>query len=92
MEAEIKPIESKWRQQLLSASRPNELPRYNAFKQILEHFGFRLAMVNRLHNIFVHPDLKELLNLQNINGAIKPFQVRQSIQVIYKYQLKASDE
>lgn len=84
--------QSKWRQALLKASRPGHLPRYHAFKQILEQFGFRLISIHRLHNIFVHEQVPELLNVQNINGETKPFQVRQAIGLIYQYHLKAKDE
>jgi len=80
------------REQLLQAARPGQTLRYHELKQILEHFGFRLAIMNRLHNIFVHEALPELLNVQNINGQVKPFQVRQVIQLLYKYQLQAQDE
>jgi len=35
-------------------------------------FGFRLDRVSGSHHIFVHPDIPELLNLQDVNGKVKP--------------------
>lgn len=83
---------STQRERLLAASRHGASVRYHEFKTLLEHFGFGLVSMNRLHQVFAHPQLKELLSLQNVNGQIKPFQVKQAIALIYKYQLKADDE
>jgi hypothetical protein len=80
------------RDQLLKAARHDQKTRYNEFKMLLENFGFRLASMNRLHNIFSHPKVPELINVQNINGEIRPFQVKQVINLMYKYQLRAKDE
>lgn len=41
-----------------------------------ESFGFRLDRINGSHHIFVHPDIPELLNLQNVNGQGKPYQIK----------------
>ena len=84
------PGKASARDQLLQAARTPI--RYAAFKMLLEQFGFRLVSMNHLHNIFGHDAVPELINLQNINGEMKPFQVKQVIQVIYKYQLRAKDE
>ena len=80
------------REALLKAANPGQQPRHQSFKTLIGQFGFRLASMNRLHSIFVHPDIPEMYNLQNINGQTKPFQVRQMINLVYKYQLKATDE
>jgi predicted RNA binding protein YcfA (HicA-like mRNA interferase family) len=39
-------------------------------------FGFRLARVTGAHHIVVHPDMRELTNLQAAGGQAKPYQVR----------------
>lgn len=85
------PVGTK-RQQLLEYARPGQIVRYNEFKALIEHFGFRLASMNRLHNIFVHERIQSLISLQNIKGEVKTFQIRQFLNLIYQYQLKASDE
>lgn len=40
----------------------------------------------------MHDKLPSLINLQNIKGDVKAFQIRQFINLIYRYQLRASDE
>ena len=57
-----------------------------------EAFGFRLARVNGSHHIFAHPDIAELLNLQNVRGEAKPYQVRQLLQLIERYNLQMEGE
>jgi len=50
-------------------------------------FGFRLARVSGSHHIFTHPGVPELLNLQNVAGRAKPYQVRQFMSLIARYSL-----
>ena len=54
-------------------------------------FGFALRGISGNHHIFVHPDISELLNLQNVNGKAKPYQVRQLLQLIEQYNLPMED-
>jgi len=35
-------------------------------------FGFHLSRVRGSHHIFAHPDVRELVNLQEVNGKAKP--------------------
>ncbi len=37
--------------------------------------------------IFVHPNVPELVNLQNVNGQAKPYQIRQFIKLVERYNL-----
>jgi len=39
---------------------------------LVEGFGFRLDRVTGSHYIFVHPDIPELVNLQEVKGEAKP--------------------
>lgn len=80
------------RQLLLQAANPQHPMRFNECKALIEHFGFRLASMNRLHNVFVHDKVPELINLQNVDGMVKAFHVRQILNLIYKYQLRANDD
>ncbi len=57
-----------------------------------EAFGFRLACVSGSHHIFVHSKVPELINLQNHKGKAKPYQVRQFLQIIERYNLRMEDE
>jgi predicted RNA binding protein YcfA (HicA-like mRNA interferase family) len=57
-----------------------------------EAFGFRLSRVSGSHHIFVHPDVPELINLQNVKGKAKPYQVKQLLQVVERYNLQMEDK
>lgn len=57
-----------------------------------EAFGFGLDRVNGSHHIYVHPDIPELINLQNIDGKAKPYQVKQLLRIIEQYNLRLEEE
>ena len=50
-------------------------------------FGFKFKGGKGSHRIFVREGIKELLNLQDVRGKAKPYQVRQFIKLIEKYNL-----
>ena len=54
---------------------------------LAEAFGFRLSRVSGSHHIFVHKDIPELLNLQDVGGKAKPYQVRQLLRLVERYNL-----
>ncbi len=41
-----------------------------------ELFGFQLARINGSHHIYIHPNVPKLINLQDVNGKAKPYQVK----------------
>ena len=49
--------------------------------------GFRLSRINGSHHIFIHPAVRELLNLQDVAGKAKPYQVRQLLDLVERYNL-----
>ncbi len=51
-------------------------------------FGFHLSRINGSHHIFVHPEIDELLNLQDVKGKAKPYQIKQFLQLIEQYNLQ----
>jgi hypothetical protein len=55
-------------------------------------FGFRLSRVRGSHHIFVHPGVRELLNLQEVHGQAKPYQVRQLLELVERYNLMIGGE
>jgi hypothetical protein len=59
---------------------------------LAEAFGFREARVTGSHHIFVHSSVRELLNLQDVNGKAKPYQIRQFLQLVERYNLKLEDK
>lgn len=60
-------------------------------KKCLEAFGFRLARINGSHHIYVNPHVQELINLQNVNGKAKPYQIRQFLELVERYNLEMED-
>ena len=76
-------------QKLLSGSRNI---RFAEAVACAEAFGFRLSRVNGSHHIYVHANVSELLNLQNVNGQAKPYQVKQLLRLIERYNLQMEDE
>jgi hypothetical protein len=54
-------------------------------------FGFHLARISSSHHIFIHPDIPEPINLQNVNGKAKPYQVKQLLRLIEKYDLNLEE-
>ena len=59
---------------------------------LVEAFGFRLSRTSGSHHIFVHSDIFELVNLQNVSGQVKPYQIRQFLKLVEKYDLRLEDE
>lgn len=74
-----------------AARSPEEARLAAEIVELAETFGFSLARVNGSHHIFVHPALPELLNLQEVNGKAKPYQVRQLLRLIERYNLALKD-
>ena len=58
---------------------------------LVRAFGFTLARVNGSHHIFTHPDVTELVNLQNVNGQVKLYQVRQFLKLVERYNLELGE-
>ncbi len=50
-------------------------------------FGYRLVRTKGSHHILVHPKIKELINLQEVGGKAKPYQVRQLLDIVERYNL-----
>jgi len=46
--------------------------RFGEMAKLVGAFGFRLSRVSGSHHIFVHPDVKELVNIQDVNGMANP--------------------
>jgi predicted RNA binding protein YcfA (HicA-like mRNA interferase family) len=64
---------------------------FNDIVSIVEAFGFTLSRVNGSHHIFIHPNIPELVNLQNAKGKAKPYQIRQFLTIVEQYNLKLED-
>jgi predicted RNA binding protein YcfA (HicA-like mRNA interferase family) len=59
---------------------------------MVEGFGFQLVRVSGSHHIFTNPDIPELVNLQEVKGEAKPYQIRQFLRLVERYNLTLEDE
>lgn len=66
--------------------------RFEDLVDLAQGFGFRLVRVRGSHHIFAHSDLPELLNLQEEKGDAKPYQIRQLLRVVERYNLTLEAE
>jgi predicted RNA binding protein YcfA (HicA-like mRNA interferase family) len=66
--------------------------RFSEMVALVEAFGFRLSRVSGSHHIFVHPQVQELVNLQEVDGKAKPYQIRQFLGLVERYNLELGDE
>jgi predicted RNA binding protein YcfA (HicA-like mRNA interferase family) len=65
---------------------------FGAMIDLVEGFGFKLARVTGSHHIFSQPTIQELVNLQEVKGQAKPYQIRQFLRPVERYNLKLEDE
>jgi predicted RNA binding protein YcfA (HicA-like mRNA interferase family) len=72
-------------------SSPQNL-RFKEMVALVEAFGFRLSRVKGSHHIFVNPEVRELINIQDVSGQAKPYQVRQFLKLVERYNLELGDQ
>ncbi len=61
--------------------------RFEEICKIAEEFEFHFKGGKGSHRIFVKQGIKEMLNFQNDRGMAKPYQVKQFLKIIEKYDL-----
>lgn len=66
--------------------------RFRDIRELVEGFGFQLTRVNGSHHIFEHAVVPELVNLQEVAGEAKPYQIRQFLRIVERYDLRLEDE
>ena len=66
--------------------------RFDDIVALAEAFGFRLSRTSGSHHIFVHPEVPELLNLQEVKGKAKPYQISQFLRLVEKYDLNLEED
>lgn len=65
---------------------------FNDMVSLVKGFGFRLSRINGSHHIFAHPAIQELVNLQDVDGEAKPYQIRQFLRLVERYNLPLEDD
>ncbi|HEX9028043.1 MAG TPA: type II toxin-antitoxin system HicA family toxin, partial [Anaerolineales bacterium] len=66
--------------------------RFSDAQVAVEGFGFQLARISGSNHIYIHPDVPELINLQDVNGKAKPYQIKQFFEIVERYNLQLEDE
>ena len=66
--------------------------RFADMVNLVRGFGFELSRTEGSHHIFFRTDIPELVNLQNVKGQAKPYQMRQFLRLVEKHNLKLEDE
>jgi hypothetical protein len=66
--------------------------RFAEMQRLVEAFGFRLLRVSASHHIYGRAGLSELLNLQEVHGKAKPYQVRQFLKLVERYNLSIEEQ
>jgi hypothetical protein len=61
------------------------------FRVLVEAFGIRLVRVAGSHHAFAHRSIPELVNLQPMRGEAKPYQIRQFLRLVERYNLKLEE-
>ena len=59
---------------------------------LAERLGFELRRVSGSHHVFAHPEIPQLVNLQSVRGEAKPYQIRQLLRLVERYDLRLEDK
>lgn len=65
---------------------------FSDMRRLVEAFGFGLRRTSGSHHVFAHPGVRELLNLQEVGGQAKPYQIRQFLRLVERYALSMEEE
>lgn len=78
------------RRRLLEKLRQGHLQNvsFRDFVELVKGFGFRTVRQQGSHQAFTRPQVQEILSLQSVQGEAKPYQIRQFLRLIEKYNLQ----
>lgn len=60
---------------------------FRDFARLLTHLGFVRRRITGSHHIYAHPHVPELVNVQDVAGMAKPYQVKQVWALAERYNL-----
>jgi predicted RNA binding protein YcfA (HicA-like mRNA interferase family) len=69
----------------------NKNIRFEEMVALIQSYEFYLSRTSGSHHIFVKHEFDEIINLQNVKGKAKPYQVNQFLKIIERYNLKMKD-
>jgi len=65
--------------------------KFNNFIIIVEAFGFTHTRTDGSHHIYKCKAVNEIVNVQNVNGEAKPYQIKQFFSIIERYNLEMEE-
>lgn len=65
---------------------------FQDFVDLVEALGFREVRQEGSHHAFARADISELLNLQPVRGEAKPYQIRQFLRLVQRYNFRLENE
>ncbi|MBU1694359.1 MAG: type II toxin-antitoxin system HicA family toxin [Verrucomicrobia bacterium] len=65
--------------------------RFQDMTLLVQAFGFRQSRASGSHHIFTHPGIPELVNLQEVRGQAKPYQIKQFLKLVERHNLVMED-
>ena len=66
--------------------------KFEEFVTLINAFGFMLDRQSGSHNIYKKENIEELINIQNYKGNVKPYQIKQFLSLIEKYNLNIEEK
>ena len=64
---------------------------FEEFVSVIISFGFREVRSKGSHHIYKKEGIEELINIQNVEGKAKNYQIKQFISIIEKYNIPLED-
>jgi predicted RNA binding protein YcfA (HicA-like mRNA interferase family) len=64
---------------------------FDEMVSLVEAFGFKLDRVSGSHHIFKHPNVADIVNIQNRKGKAQPYQIRQFLAIVEENSLKLEE-
>ncbi|MDP9070500.1 MAG: type II toxin-antitoxin system HicA family toxin [Actinomycetota bacterium] len=65
--------------------------RFSDLRRLLGDLGFERVRVSGSHEIYSHPSIPELVNLQEVKAQAKQYQLRQLVRLVERYDLRLED-
>ena len=66
--------------------------RFDEICKLAEAFGFKYKGGKGSHVVYSKNGIPDIINFQNINGMVKPYQVRQFLKIVEEYSLRLKEE
>ena len=60
---------------------------FSDFQRLIESHGFTLRRISGSHHIYRNPTIPKIVNIQDVGGQAKPYQVRQFLRLVERYEL-----